>query len=311
MHISDHVLKSFLTLAEAGQFTVAADLCHMTQSALSQMISRLEERVGVPLFHRDSRSVTLTAEGKRLAETARRVSLDIDQMLSDLRDVATLQTGYVSLAVVPSLAVMWLPKILGAYRAAHPRVRVALHDVSTVSCLELVRQGVVEFALNSQPGTPHEVEAKLLFEEALYVVCPLDHPLTTVKEITPRMLAKVKFLHLQGTGNMLVRTGKTSRSARKVFQEAGVEDTGFDVNNLATLAGLVAAGLGVCLSPETSLPHFKLMPTVAIRISPKMMTRPIYLIHRKNRELSPAAKKLQQMLIDNPHLGLKPITDEK
>jgi LysR family carnitine catabolism transcriptional activator len=310
MYISDHVLKSFLTLAETGQFTVAAEQCHMTQSALSQMISKLEERVGVPLFHRDTRSVTLTAEGKRLSETARRVILDIDQMMNDLRDVATLQTGYVALAVVPSLAVMWLPKILGLYRAAHPRVRVELHDVSSVRCLELVRQGLVEFALNSQPGTPHEVEANLLFEEALYVVCPLGHPLASVNEVTPRMLAKVKFLHLQGTGNMLVRTGKSFKPARQVFQEAGIEDTGFDVNNLATLAGLVAAGLGVCLSPETSLPNFKLLPTVAVRISPKMMTRPIYLIHRKNRELSPAAKKLQKMLIDNPHLGLKPLSHQ-
>ncbi|WP_342133429.1 LysR family transcriptional regulator [Hydrogenophaga sp. OTU3427] len=307
MHISDHVLKSFLVLAETGQFTVAAELCHMTQSALSQMISKLEDRVGVLLFNRDSRSVTLTAEGRRLAETARRVTSELEQVLTDLHDVATLQTGYVALAVVPSLAVMWLPKVLGLYRAFHPRVQIQLHDVSSVRCLELVRQGVVDFALNSQPGTPHEVEAELLFDEALYVVCPPDHPLAAASMITPRMLQRVKFLHLQGTGNMLVRAGKNLRPARQVFQEAGIEDTGFDVNNLATLAGLVAAGLGVCLSPETSLPHFSLLPTVAVRISPKMMTRPIYFIHRKNRELSPAALKMREMLIEHPHLGLSPV----
>jgi LysR family carnitine catabolism transcriptional activator len=308
MHISDHVLKSFLVLAETGQFTVAAELCHMTQSALSQMISKLEERVGVLLFNRDTRSVTLTPEGRRLAETARRVTSELEQVLTDLHDVATLQTGYVALAVVPSLAVMWLPKVLGAYRSLHPRVQIQLHDVSSVRCLELVRQGIVDFALNSQPGTPHEVEAELLFEEALYVVCPPDHPLATASLITPRMLQRVKFLHLQGTGNMLVRTGKSLRPARQVFQEAGIEDTGFDVNNLATLAGLVAAGLGVCLSPETSLPHFSLLPTVAVQISPKMMTRPIYFIHRRNRELSPAAQKMRESLIANPHLGLTSVT---
>ena len=304
MHISDHVLKCFLVLADCAQFTVAAEKCHMTQSALSQMISRLEDRVGAVLFHRETRSVTLTTEGRRLAETARRVTSDLDQVMTDLRDVATLQTGFVSLAAVPSLAVMWLPKVLGLYRARHPGVRLQLHDVSSVRCLELVRHGSVDFALNSQPGTPHEIAADLLFEESLYVVCPPDHPLAVEDVVTSRMLQRVKFLHIQGTANMLVRTGKGLKEARQVFNEAGIEDTGFDVNNLATLGGLVAAGLGVCLSPETSLPQFSLLPTVAVKISPKMMTRPIYFIHRKNRELSPAASKMREMLFENPHLSV-------
>jgi DNA-binding transcriptional LysR family regulator len=115
-----------------------------------------------------------------------------------------------------------------------------------------------------------------------------------------------EFLHIQGTGDMLVRTGRSLKAARQVFREAGIEDTGFDVNNLATLAGLVAAELGVCLSPETSLPQFSLLPTVAVRVNPKMMTRPIYFIHRKNRQLSPAAKRMREILIENPHLRVPP-----
>ena len=93
MHISDHVLRCFLALVDEGQFTVAAEQCHLTQSALSQMISRLEERVGVLLFDRDSRSVTVTSEGRRLAETARRITSDLDRAIADLRDIATLQNG--------------------------------------------------------------------------------------------------------------------------------------------------------------------------------------------------------------------------
>jgi LysR family transcriptional regulator, carnitine catabolism transcriptional activator len=303
MHISDHVLKSFLALAQTGQFTVAAEQCHMTQSALSQMISKLEDRLEVKLFYRETRSVTLTPEGHRLVETARRITSELNQVIADMRDVATLQTGFVSLAVVPSLAVMWLPKVLGYYREAYPRVRIQLHDVSSARSFELVHQGIVDFALNSQPGTPHEVNAELLFEETLYVVCPPGHPLAKEPLVTPHLLQGVPFLHLQGTGNMLVRSGKHLRGFRQVFQEAGIEDTGFEVNNLATLAGLVAAGLGVCMSPETSLPQFSLLPTVAVPISPKLMTRPIYFIHRKNRELSPAAQKMRDMLFEHPHLG--------
>lgn len=301
MHLSDHVLRCFLKLADTRQFTVAAERCHMTQSALSQMISRLEDRVGVKLFDRDSRTVTLTAEGRRLADSARRITAELDHALADLRDLATLQTGHVALAVVPSLAVTWLPGVLRSFRLQHPGVRLQLHDVSSVRCLELVQQGVVDFALNSQPGTPSEVSAELLFEESLYVVCPPDHPLAGEAMVSARQLRGLKFLHLQGTSNMLVRTAKGLEGARAVLQEAGVVDTGFDVGNLATLAGLVAAGLGVCLSPESSLQQFSLLPTVPVKIQPRLMSRPIYFIHRKAQALNPAALKIRALLYEHPH----------
>lgn len=303
MHISDHALRCFLTLVDVGQFTVAAEQCHMTQSALSQMISRLEERVGVLLFDRDSRSVTLTSEGRRLAETARRITSDLDRAIADLRDIATLQAGHVSLAVVPSLALVWLPKVLREFHQKHPGVRLQLHDLSSVQCLGMVRQGLVDFAVNSQPGTQHEIDAELLFEEALYVVCPPDHPLASKKLVTPRDMRGVKFLHLKGTDSMLVRTPKGLKGARHAFQEAGVVDTGYEVGSLATQAGLIAAGLGVGLAPETSLPQFSLLPTVAVRISAQMMTRPVYFVTQKGKALSPAAQAMRALLFENPHLG--------
>jgi DNA-binding transcriptional LysR family regulator len=125
------------------------------------------------------------------------------------------------------------------------------------------------------------MNADLLFEEALYVVFPPDQlPL-----ITPRDLQGVRFSHLQETGNMLVRTNCGPKGTRHVFYDTGVVDGGFEV---ATLAGLVASGLGACLPPETSLPQFSLLPTRAVRISPKMMTRPICFVSPKGRTLSPA-----------------------
>lgn len=273
----------------------------MTQSALSQMISRLEDRLGVKLFDRDSRSVTLTAEGRRLVDSARRIMAELNHALADLRDVASLQTGHVALAVVPSLAVTWLPGVLRDFRLQHPGIRLQLHDVSSVRCLELVQQGVVDFALNSQPGTPSEVNAELLFEESLYVVCPPDHPLAGEDTVSAKQLRGLKFLHLQGTTSMLVRTAKGLEGARAVLAGAGVVDTGFDVSNLATLAGLVAAGLGVCLSPESSLSQFSLLPTVAVKIQPRLMSRPIYFIHRKAHALNPAAQKILGLLHEYPH----------
>lgn len=296
MHLSDHVLRCFLAVLDAGQFTVAAERCHLTQSALSQLISRLEDKVGTPLLYREARSVTPTAEGLRFAESARRVLAELDRAVADLRDVATLHAGHVALAVVPSLAVVWLPHVLQQFRGRHPAVRLQVHDQSSVRCLELVRQGVVDFALNSQPGTPHEMAAELLFEEALYLVCPPDHPLAGRVDVTQKDLAGVRLMHTQGTDNMLVRTGKGMQAARPVLYAAGVVDSGFEVASLATLAGLVASGFGVCLAPETALPQFSLLPTSPVRISPKMMTRPVYFVHQRGRPLSHAARGLRELV---------------
>ena len=299
MHISDHVLRCFLAVADTGQFTQAAEQCHLTQSALSQLISRLEERLGVLLFHREPRSVTLTSEGQRLAETARRVLAELNQVVADFRDITQLHTGSVSLAAVPSLSVMWLPKLLSLFSSQHPGVRLRLYDQSSVRCLELVRQGAVDFALNSQPGTQHEMDAELLFEESLYLVCAPDHPLSRVKEVTPADLRGVRFLHLQGTDDMMVHTPSGLRGARHVFSEAGVIDTGFEVSNLATLAGLISSGLGVGLAPETSLAQFSVLPAHAARISARMMTRPIYFVYPKGRALTHAAIAMHALLLKN------------
>jgi len=304
MHISDHALRCFLAVADTGQFTIAAERCHLTQSALSQLISRLEERVGMPLFNRDSRSVSLTNEGRRLAESARRIVNELELAITDLRDISTLQTGYVSLAAVPSLSVMWLPKVLRQFHCEHPGIRLHLHDESSVRCHELVRQGIVDFALNSQPNTPHEVRAELLFEEALYVVCPPDHPLARCKAASARNLSGVRFLHLKGTEKLIVRTSKGQQPARDVLYEAGVIDTGFEVSNMATLAGLVSAGLGACLAPETSLPLFSLLPTKAVRISQNLMSRQIFFVHQKARVLSHAAQRMREFLFEE-HVGIR------
>lgn len=298
MHISDHALRCFLALADTGQFTAAADRCHLTQSALSQLISRLEERVGVLLFNRDSRSVSLTNEGRRLAESARRIVNELELAITDLRDISTLQAGSVSLAAVPSLSVMWLPTVLRQFRSEHPGIRLQLHDESSVRCHELVRQGIVDFALNSQPRS-HDMKAELLFDEALYVLCPTDHALSRCKTVSAEQLAGVRFLHLKGTEKLIVRSRSGPQSARSVLHEAGVVDTGFEVNNMVTLAGLVAAGLGVCLAPETSLPLFSLLPTQAVKISHTLMSRQIFFVHDKGRGLSQAAQRMREFLFQD------------
>ena len=101
---SGRLLNAFLSLVDTGQFKLAAERCNVSQSAFSQMISRLEEQLGTRLFDRDTRSVSLTPEGKLLVPIARGIEADIEAMFSELRDHAEHRKGKVTIAALPSSA---------------------------------------------------------------------------------------------------------------------------------------------------------------------------------------------------------------
>ncbi|MES2483741.1 MAG: LysR family transcriptional regulator [Pseudomonadota bacterium] len=289
MKISDHTLEAFLALAEVQKFTLAAERCRMTQSALSQLIARLEEFVGVRLFERGKRSVVLTPEGERFAVSARRITTELDSVRNDLRALSKLERGQVSMAVVPSLAAYWLPDILRAYRKRFPHIRTHLSDASSVACQDLVRQGLVDFALSSQTSHTNELEFELLFEEALYVALPSGHALSGRTSLSLDALAGVEFVHLKGTHKMLVRVGDRVLAARQLLADFGAADTGVEVQSLSTVAGLVAAGVGAGFLPHWSLPQFRVPGVVTVQLNPATVVRPIYLSRRRDVSLSAAA----------------------
>lgn len=301
MSISDRVLQAFLVLAEVQKFTVAAERCHMTQSALSQLIARLEERVGVRLFERGTRSVRLTPEGERLVISARRITNELENALVDLQAIATLESGQVSMAVIPSLAAFWIPDVLQKYREKFPRIRIHLHDVSSARCHEMVRKGLVDFSLSSQPGLPGEVDAKLLFEETVYIACPASHPLAKRKTLGLTDLHGLEFVHLLGTNRMLVRAGNDIRQTKQVMIDAGVVDSGLEVEHMSTLAGLVAAGLGACLMPGFSLPQFSSPGIRTVKLKRDALVRPIYFSKPKGAALSLAATEFQKLVKGHRH----------
>ena len=292
MAISDRVLTAFITLAEVGQFTVAAAQCFMTQSALSQLIARLEEQLGVRLFERGGRKAYLTIEGQRFLETARLVTRELGAAQRDLRAYAALERGQVSLAAVPSLSAFWLPQVLQQFHAQYPKIHISLFDTSSERCAELTQSGEVDISISSQPGNDREIDADVLFEEPMYLALPQDAARPDRRSLRVADLRGVRLIHLHGSRKMLVRTRAGYRSAYDVLAEAGISDSGLEVEHVTTQAGLVAAGLGACLVPACSLRQFASSTTVTMQISSDEMIRPIYLCKRRGRGLSGAARAL-------------------
>jgi DNA-binding transcriptional LysR family regulator len=282
INLSARDLDAFLALAQAQHFTRAAERCHLSQSAFSQKIARIEQAAGVALFERSTRHVTLTPEGEAFAEDARRIQQDLQHAVGQLRDLATLRVGKVAVAALPSVAAVWMPQVLARYRAAHPSIRVELFDTLAGTSLELLRAGTVDLAITAG-GDLREFELAQLKQERFFLVCPPDHPLAGRRGVT--------LAHLDGQEFIQLARGSSVRQCVDAAAGGALgRPGGLEAAHLATVAALVAQGLGVSVVPELTLFHFRRLGLAEVPVRHAGLVRPIYLARRKGKSLSRAAQ---------------------
>lgn len=247
-HLNLNHLLAFLAVAEAGSFRSAAAKMHMSQSALSVQVRQLEEVFGVALFHRTTRSVTLTVEGERLLPVVRRLTEDMAQVTMELREEAQLQRGVTTLAVLPSLAAALLPDILREFAALHPGIQVRVHDADSKAAFELVRRGEVDMGLLARGEKLIDLDFIPLMEDELLAVVPADgHPLSGRRRVTLRDVAAFPLL-LNPRGVALRETLDIRLRAIGVTPTPAQELVGTHA-----LVALVGAGLGVAVLPRLAL----------------------------------------------------------
>jgi len=299
MNLSGRLVDAFLALAEARRFSIAAERCHVSPSAFSQMISRLEESVGARLFDRNTRNVSLTPEGEAFLVGAQRIAAEMEASIRHMSERAALRVGRVSVAAPPSLAADWLPAIMAEYRRRFPDVVLRLHDVVSNHCLEMISSGEVDFGLNAQRGNALEYETELLFNERMFLVCRRDDPLAARKRVRLADLKNRRFIHT-------VRSGSVWQQLAGMLAPVGVADSGLEVAQFGTLAGLIAHGFGISVVPEYSVQLCKRPELRALPLSDALARRPIYMIRRSRRSLSVAAQALWDRLLETRDAGAEP-----
>jgi LysR family carnitine catabolism transcriptional activator len=283
-------LHAFLVLAEQRSFTRAAALCHLSQPAFSALVRALEHTVGARLFDRTTRSVELTAEGRVLIEPARRMLRDADAMLADVRDHAARRRGRVAIALLPSLAAGWLPPLLARFHRQHPGIEIDVADVLSDACIERVRAGTADFALASTRTATPELHTEEFCRDQFHLVCPRGHALAKRRgRIELQDLAPYPIVHLA-----------RSSSVRQYVEAALYPmqlHTMMELDQLATVAGMVRAGLGITIVPSLTLFHFADARLVTRPLHAPALVRHVYMVRRADRPLSSAASGLQEMLM--------------
>lgn len=287
MNLTTRQLQAFEALHQHLSFTRAAQQCHLSQPAFSALIQGLEQGLGTQLFERSTRHVVLTCAGRDFAPHAQRLLAAIDQAVESMQGAAELRASRVTVALLPSLAAHWLPSLLAQFAHSHPQIQVQVRDALNTPCLESVQQGQADWALCTALARHPDLHAAAVAEETFYLVCPRAHALAQASApVAPQALRGVPFVQL--AAHTSIRASVEAWQAAVYGQP--LLQTRMEVEQLATVMGMVRAGLGVSLVPALSLAYFQ-DPGIAIRrLEGQAPARTIYWVRHRHQGLGPAAQ---------------------
>lgn len=276
-------LVYFKTLAEAENMTRAAARLSLTQPALSRSIARLEEELGVPLFERSVRGVTLTRYGKIFLEHADRAVQELVQAKDILQGMADPARGIISLAFIHTLGSNFVPNMLGEFRREYPNVRFQLIQDTTRRILELLEAGEVDIAFCSPGQTAPDVHAVPILEEELFLAVPKSHRLADREEARLDEVRDEQFVMYRPESGLRDTVDQLCREAgfQPLVSFEGVGDE--------TIAGLVAAGFGVALIPRT--PGLDAASISLLRVSFPRCRRVVRMVWKPDRYMPPAVQR--------------------
>jgi DNA-binding transcriptional LysR family regulator len=294
-------LRTIVAVAEHGSLTKAGEELYLSQSAVSQQVRRLEEELGVEVFHRTSRSVELTAEGRVILGYAQRVLAEVDGMHTELDELSGLLSGELRIGGVYPTGPYDLFGLLADFRAAHPGVSVHMIETTQEDVLVALRADDLDcaFAAVDPDALGNEFAATLIWEEELVVALPVDHPLCRQKRITFEELAAEDLIAYRDNSALRRRLERT-------LDERGLQPrNAFICTEMAAVRGLASKGLGVALIPrsvaEQPGPPIELRP-----IGPERLTWPIALVWRVGRHQTPAGKAFISLALEYAERGDRP-----
>ncbi|MCA1797738.1 MAG: LysR family transcriptional regulator [Geobacteraceae bacterium] len=190
-------LKFFLEVANSQGFTRAAEKLHIAQSALSISIRKLEEDLGVVLFNRQKRKVTLTAEGEVLVIHAREILQGVEKAQQEIEDLRTLLKGEVKVGLSPMLSSFFFPKIITTFKRYHPGLQISITGNSAWDIQRMIKSGDIDMGIIAG-NVPDELDSHHLVHEEVIACIHRSHPLAQEKKLPLHTLLRQPLIHFKG-----------------------------------------------------------------------------------------------------------------
>ncbi|PWC31789.1 hydrogen peroxide-inducible genes activator [Azospirillum sp. TSO22-1] len=240
-------LRYLVAVVDRCHFSRAAEACLVTQSTLSAGIQELEELLGAPLLERTRRSVIPTPLGREVAERARALLKDAEDLVDIARAAEDPMAGPLHLGVIPTIGPFMIPRVMPALRAAFPELKLYLREDQTARLITRLESGELDCALLALPYPLGDLESVDVVDDRFAVVCPPGHRLCA------QPTARTSDMHLEEL--LLLEDGHCLRehALAACALEDAPRNTAFQGTSLHTLVQMVANRLGVTLLPQMAL----------------------------------------------------------
>ena len=274
-------LRYVVAVAELGSFTRAARRCFVVQSALSHQVARLEQELGVRLFHRTSRHVSLTPAGLAFLPAARQCLEAAERARAEVAAATGEVRGRLSVGAIPTVAAVDVPAALGVFHEQHPQVTIGLLTGTSDALVRRVIDGRLDVAFLGLPAgsTVEGVQDHVLATDRHVAVVARDHPVATRKRVRLDRLAQEVFVDFP--------TGTAGRAQTdQAFEAVRLRrEVAFEVTDADLMVALIRRGLCVGLLPEAFTPTLDDVLTVPVSGAPSRAEHVVW----SSRGPSPAA----------------------
>lgn len=285
-------LQAFRAVVEKGSFRKAAEAIRISQPALSRRIEKLEDALGVRLFDRTTRRVSLTMVGRSFMPNVERLLDDLDVALLGISDVASTRLGHVTVACVPSTAYYFMPQVIARYHQLYPKIKVRVLDASAHDVNAAVVSGEADFGVSFSASSEADVDFELLLQERYVMACRLDHPLANSPRVTWAQMYEQDYITVDRT------SGNRFLLDRALADVVPARPSICETRHVTTMIGLVEAGLGVAAVPSIAMPQGEHALLRCVPLVEPVVLRDVGLIKRRGRTLAPAALELERLVRD-------------
>jgi DNA-binding transcriptional LysR family regulator len=291
INLSPTDLDTFISVAATGNFRQSARDLGISQPTVSARIRHLEDVLGVRLFHRTTRRVTITDAGERLRARVERMVLETRLLVTEFREEAQLRRGRLVIGASPSVAASFLPRAISDFRRRWPDVEVELLDDFYGQAMDRLSRGDVDLAVSPYVSTDGALQFDPLIEDRFRLAVADGHPLVGRGSVTIADIA----------GETLISMPPESAAwatLRRAFERAGHSYTpAFMTRYSLTMVALIRQGIGIGLVSDLVMQALDADGLHMIPVAGIDITRQLGIVSARDRDLSPAAAAFREMLL--------------
>jgi DNA-binding transcriptional LysR family regulator len=289
MHIE--ILKVFCDLVELSSFSAAASNNFVTQSAVSQQVRMLEEKYGRKLLERARGRVRPTAAGQMFYEGSKDIVNRFREMESRLEQLSNTIAGSIHVLTVHTVGLYELSGPVQRFLRSHPQVNLRIEYSRSSRIYDEVQKGNADLGIVAYPSRRAQISLVPFREDRLVLICPPRHPLARYQRMSIKRLAGQDFVGFE-------RDLPTRRHTDRLLRRNGVTVRyTMELDNIETIKRVVEIGAGCALLPEPAVrQEVKNRTVAAVQIRDETLLRPLGIIYRQGRHLSPATGKFINFL---------------